>query len=816
MNKTPLISRFDSNQITELLDSYGNGNEGENEKKIFHQNLSSALLAILDDPNFSVESYKNSKDSYSTEQRVIVAFSLHVKLLNLENNDLKLKIALAEEEKKQANDELQEMQNNFDNVIKQAKNIANNSANQEEFANIKQELEDTKKRLIILKETYDNETKEKEKLKEKCLKMQNDNQQNLSKITNALNKELNYDLTVDEIVSEIGSLKSILMKAQTDNKQLEVKQQTMKDTMKEKSTNIKDENKELIRDLKRMNKLLQSVQKEKDTLEKDNKQLTETVNNLQVTNDNLKTQVDRMNEKVFDIEKERDNLVNLLALETERELGLSDDNEKLEDEARKLRETLKKHEKTLAQVTTTERMSATVDMILEELQRTKQEVITLNNYKIRSIKLINRQYQMILYFERYINDGNKFTTNINTNQVSNQNAKTNYKESIDLTSLFSNYIGSDNVQKVIFNNELSTEEKCSEIFDIIFHEKDDKINSLSQMLHDQLLFIDAIINEHENINPNIYQSLKDSVNAAGIFLQMNSPGFIEESSIFNLLDIDEDPMKLKNTLSHLFARFPKVFDEMNNEILLALRQSIAVISVLRRFAETARIQFGKKNSEISQLKEELEEAQSKSLLLQQQYQASINTSKAEKIDTNNDDASNNTELLNLSLLDRSIGSLTIENQPVENKKNENNKSQSDTIQELEVENSFIKQKMRIMEESYNEQIHQATALANVRIAAKESEYKADKANVVAQQEKRMYDFISQIAEIFNTTRDIYSISDEKSCLNQIKLLVERTKEAEVENQQLTQYQREIEEIRSLLNAQSNQRTIAVVKSLLCE
>ena len=154
MNNNPLISRFDSNQITELLDLYSSKGGEEIKNTNFHQSLSSALLAILDDKNFSVENYKQNKDMFSTEQRVIVAFSLHVKLLNSENNDLKLQLALAEEEKKQANDELNDMQKNFDNVILQAKNIANNSANQEDFITLKQELEDTNKRLQILKETY--------------------------------------------------------------------------------------------------------------------------------------------------------------------------------------------------------------------------------------------------------------------------------------------------------------------------------------------------------------------------------------------------------------------------------------------------------------------------------------------------------------------------------------------------------------------------------------------------------------------------------------------------------------------------------------
>ena len=783
MEKAPSISRFDANQITNLLNSYDPEERDESKNQKYFQDLSSALLAILEDQNFSLQNFKQNQDLFSVDQKIIVAFTLHVKQLYLQINDLKLQIALAEEEKKQAQDELQDMQKNFENVIKQAKTIASNSPNPDDFTKNKQDLNDTNRRLQLLKESYDKETKEKQKLKEKLAQSERDHQSDISRISSALQKN-NPNKNVDDIVSEIITLNSQLMKMQTQTKQLELKQQTIKDTMKEESTNIADENIQLSDELKRLSKMLESVTNEKATLLKDNEQLTQTVNNLQITNDQLKNQIDKMDDKIIEIQKEKDNLVDLLALETEKELGLSENNDKLEEEAKKLRDTLKKHEKTLGQFTTTERMSATVDLILDELQKTKAEVMNLNNYKIRSIKLINKQHQMILYYERYVNEKPKPQEISSTNEISESQIQE--KENVDLISLFSSYIENPEVKKVLENKSISANEKSNEIYDILFREKDTKINFLSQLLNDQLLFIDAIVNQQEETNSNIYQNLQETVQEANNFLNENAPGLLEDSSIFNLLDIDEDPQKLSDSLATLFAHFPQIFDETNNEIMIALRQSIIVISVLRRFAQTARMQFAKKTSEITKLKQELE-----------QTKASFN---------------------NFAQETPKIKERSLDNPQITENQHEKEKvtKQQQQIEKLTNENTVIKHKMKLMQESLNQQIDQTISLADVKIAASEAKLRQEKANIIAEHEKKMYDFISQIAEVFNTTSDIYQISDERSCLTQIKLLVEKEKEISTMNNQLIQYKREIEEIRSLLKIPQNKRTVAIVKSLLRE
>lgn len=129
---------------------------------------------------------------------------------------------------------------------------------------------------------------------------------------------------------------------------------------------------------------------------------------------------------------------------------------------------------------------------------------------------------------------------------------------------------------------------------------------LLNLLSSQLRYVESIM-LNEDLQPSIRRVLIETCEQSHMFLQKYASGILEDSYLFDLTNINEDPLKLKDSVEKLLNSFPEVERQPESEMLIVVRQCISAINTLRRYCISVNDQFGAQNAEIRELRSILDE-----------------------------------------------------------------------------------------------------------------------------------------------------------------------------------------------------------------
>lgn len=140
-----------------------------------------------------------------------------------------------------------------------------------------------------------------------------------------------------------------------------------------------------------------------------------------------------------------------------------------------------------------------------------------------------------------------------------------------------------------------------------FSDKKEIIKKLQQMLHQQLMFIERILQSGDNSVPeDMRQSMTENVARIHDYLSSEGAAFAEEQSLFDLLGLKADPLELKEGIEKLFSEYEEIESDDGIKLLVLLRQAITASLVLKRLATEATKQCQRNANELKLLKADME------------------------------------------------------------------------------------------------------------------------------------------------------------------------------------------------------------------
>ena len=146
--------------------------------------------------------------------------------------------------------------------------------------------------------------------------------------------------------------------------------------------------------------------------------------------------------------------------------------------------------------------------------------------------------------------------------------------------------------------------------------------------------------------------------------------------------------------------------------------------------------------------------------------------------------------------------------------NEEVKQLRDQVSALEIENSVIKAKIGLVESRFNQQMKQYKDAVGVESAAKEARYKAERARIIEENEKRRSKFMLDMTSLFRKKIDVSKPLDEEMCLKLVETSLESEEKALQEAEKLHDLERQDKTIRQLLKAENGVRTVALIQDLV--
>ena len=730
--------------------------------------------------------------------------------------------------------------------------------------------------------------------------------------------------------------------------------------------------------------------------------------NARTQKEELSHSVQQLRNQIELERKKNEDYEDQLSKQREQNIELQSQVDELNHVNTTLKETINIREEERKKDNSAQRISQAVSMALSEIQDQRDEVTQYANIKTKCIKLLDKQMHLLDQYDSQLQllqlneEQNK--QNENGQNANNQDG-TNKLDDDDLFNIIVD-LDVDNVDESI--EEITDIAKGSGkpidklknmitqlLRDIVKARNEDgpRVQRLLQLMNAQLQYIDAFSKDGK-IPQNIRSALVENVQEAHDFITQNAQGLIEEFSLFNLLDTDEDPEQLKDSLNELFEKFPELESDESNELFIVLKQSIAVISILRKFCATAQLQttqlqqeivqlksdLNTANQEIEQKKEELDEKLEEQQKLEDKIQAvqtailtrdlnddlkseleticggdgaenyaaqrikeleqTLNQTNLEMEEHNNEEIEQLKQTIadQKQLIDQKEQEIQQQNkeikevqeefgkikeqsgdvqnqiQQLEKKNNalkqkleaekrqnaqlvaeaaqqrgslqgqidqlaaelrkkddesqeeqqakiaqlqsdlkkanakcdelahsadiakkkldtlreddtqkhtelirtrEDNKELKEQLSALEIENNVLKAKINMVESRLNQQMQRLIDAHSVETAAKEAEFKSERAKVIEEREKQRSQFLLDITSLFRTKIDITNPLDENSALSLIDKLLKSEEEAVNEKERLYDLERQIGEIRRLLNAQDDSvRTVALVQNLV--
>lgn len=141
------------------------------------------------------------------------------------------------------------------------------------------------------------------------------------------------------------------------------------------------------------------------------------------------------------------------------------------------------------------------------------------------------------------------------------------------------------------------EEKCDKV--------DERVDRLLKMLSQSTRFIESIVATNIDLSDDLRTNLLQNVARTNVFLEEFADGYLEDSSIFDILNIGGRPESLKPTLERLFEQYSDFESDEAIELMFCLRHSIAVSGILRKYASDLQLQISKMKNEIGALRNEI-------------------------------------------------------------------------------------------------------------------------------------------------------------------------------------------------------------------
>lgn len=281
----------------------------------------------------------------------------------------------------------------------------------------------------------------------------------------------------------------------------------------------------------------------------------------------------------------------------------------------------------------TQKLMTMISELSVQYQTQADELSDGAKHRNELVKVIQQQEQLIHSLELKTEEAKHEQDNaqvLNTKQISEDNI---FRNLVDIVTESSSPV-IDTVVQIAQSAIMVPEEKVSRIMHafvdrikelelksqevVIKQPEEDSTNKiLITAMHNQLHFLEKLINSDENrhwmfddTSDDAKQSLMEQAARLQSFLTEHTIGLIEDWSMFDLIDLNADPLTISNNIKAFLEQFADIRTKEGKLLLAILRQAIVAANVLRRFAFEARNQCALQVKEIKILHRELHSAQS--------------------------------------------------------------------------------------------------------------------------------------------------------------------------------------------------------------
>ena len=465
---------------------------------------------------------------------------------------------------------------------------------------------------------------------------------------------------IDELQAKIQELEEL-------NNELEQKQNETENKVQDKARKInelKSKNSELTKNVDALADEVQSLKDENDELKKKMSQktqnfqskidqLSDMVNNLadklqstKKENHNLKHTQDASKKKLSQLEKSLKNERNAYSqLESQMHSQLSmitEENEQLKQDLEQTKiqnSALSNLQVDAPEKSPSQKMQQVVDEIMKRFQEQCDELRDESQLRLQLIAIIRKQSSLITEYDRLLKEQAENPTQKKEEVETRETILSPTRKPTDLddTAFLSviddlevagdaesvladvQHIGHEdglttrarfvNVMNYLFDTYSKTRKEMKEKEDAQKEQIDDcqqSFNRLLKQIQVQTRFIEQVARSNIDIEATLRNQILESVAKTQNFLIEYGTGFIEDRSLYDMTNINADPIKLREKVEEVFTQYDDIESNVGKELLSLFAQSVSVSSVLRRYGSEAQTQIQRLSGEVKRLRTELD------------------------------------------------------------------------------------------------------------------------------------------------------------------------------------------------------------------
>ena len=475
----------------------------------------------------------------------------------------------------------------------------------------------------------------------------------------------NNDEQVELQQRQIDELQAKLQELEETNNELEEKQRETENQVQDKAkkvSELRSKNSELsknvdalvdeVHDLKTENEELKKKMSQKtQNFQSKIDQLSEMVNNLadklqstKKENHNLKHTQDASKKKLSQLEKSLKNERNAYSqLESQMQSQLSlitEENEQLKQDLEQTKiqnSALSNLQVDAPEQSPSQKMQQVVDEIMKRFQEQCDELRDESQLRLQLIAIIRKQSSLITEYDRLLKeqaentvpkkeearetilsptrkptdlDDNAFLSVIDDLEVAGDAEDVladvqhlGHEEGLTTRARFVNVIN------YLFDTYSKSRREMKENEEKMREEVDDCQQSFERLLKQiqvQTRFIEQVARSNIDIEAPLRNQILESVARTQNFLLEYGAGFTEDRSLYDMTNINADPLKLREKVEDVFNQYDDIDSNIGKELLALFAQSVSVSSVLRRYGSEAQTQIQRLSGEVKRLRTELD------------------------------------------------------------------------------------------------------------------------------------------------------------------------------------------------------------------
>lgn len=134
------------------------------------------------------------------------------------------------------------------------------------------------------------------------------------------------------------------------------------------------------------------------------------------------------------------------------------------------------------------------------------------------------------------------------------------------------------------------------------------ISRLFDLLNSQIVYIEKIAStDDQAITVDIRRAILENAAKTHAFLSENCVGYTEDTTIYDILGMDVDPLAMQEGINNLIAKIGEIDEDVIVDVIIVIRQVLAACLIIRRFAKEAQETAQRNAAENRLIKSDMEQ-----------------------------------------------------------------------------------------------------------------------------------------------------------------------------------------------------------------